>query len=157
LQQSQKILSLLLHTHIPDTSAESLLQINLYFKPVVEWNMKAQSSVQGISCISDMPSTEFIQLLFAKNIFFFFPDNKTGTGTKHSPEKDEHLQHLLQSGFKFHLQVLGLDPAVLPAVSIWQPTQMVGVLTLNSPIICKKFCNAVLFNPFLLNKAASHS
>jgi hypothetical protein len=36
LQQSQKMLSLLLHTHIPDISAESLLQINLYFKPAVE-------------------------------------------------------------------------------------------------------------------------
>jgi hypothetical protein len=82
-------LSLLLHTHIPDTSAESLLQINLYFKPAVEWNMnKAQSSARAISGISDMPSTEFVQLLFTKNIFFFFPDNKTGAGTKHSPEKD---------------------------------------------------------------------
>jgi len=54
----------LLHTHIPDISAESLLQINLYFKPAVEWNLKAQSSVRGISRISDMPSTEFAQLLF---------------------------------------------------------------------------------------------
>jgi len=57
-------LSLMLHTHIPDTSAESLLQINLYFKPAVEWNLKAQSSVLGISHISDMPSTEFVQLPF---------------------------------------------------------------------------------------------
>ena len=30
---------------LTDTSAESLLQINLYFKPAVEWNLKAQSSV----------------------------------------------------------------------------------------------------------------
>jgi hypothetical protein len=36
LQQSQKMLSLLLHTHIPDTYAESLLQINLYFRTGVE-------------------------------------------------------------------------------------------------------------------------
>ena len=61
---TENALSLTLQTHIPDTSAESLLQINLYFKPAVEWNLKAQSSVRGISCISDMPSTEFVQLLF---------------------------------------------------------------------------------------------
>jgi hypothetical protein len=41
LQQSQKMLSLLLHIHIPDTSAESLLQINLRFKTAVEWNLTA--------------------------------------------------------------------------------------------------------------------
>jgi hypothetical protein len=68
--------------------------------------MKAQSSVRGISRISDMPSTEFVLLLFTKNTFFFFPDNKTGARTEHSPEKDGHLQHLLQSGFKFHLQCI---------------------------------------------------
>jgi hypothetical protein len=44
--------------------------------------------VRGISHISDVPSTEFIQFLFTKSIFFFFPDNKTGAGNKHSPEKD---------------------------------------------------------------------
>ena len=87
LQPSQKMLLLLLHTHIPDTSAKSLLQINLYLKPAVEWNMKAHSTVQGISRISDMPSTEFVQLLFTKNIFSFFPD-KTSAGTEHSPKKD---------------------------------------------------------------------
>jgi len=72
LQQSQKMLSLMLHTHIPDTSAKSLLQINLYFKTGVEQNLKARCSVRGISRISDTPSTEFIQLPFTKNIFFFF-------------------------------------------------------------------------------------
>lgn len=64
LQQSQKMLFLSHVKHIPDTSAESLFQINLYFKSAVEWNLKAQSSVRGISHISDMPSTEFVQLPF---------------------------------------------------------------------------------------------
>jgi hypothetical protein len=73
----------MLHTHIPDTSAKSLFQINLYFKTGVEHNLKAQCSVQGISHISDIPSTEFIQLPFTKISFSFFPDNKTGAGTKH--------------------------------------------------------------------------
>jgi hypothetical protein len=36
LQQSRKMPSLMLHTHIPDTSAKSLIQINLYFKTGVE-------------------------------------------------------------------------------------------------------------------------
>jgi hypothetical protein len=98
------MLSLLLHTHIPDTSAESLLQINLYFKPATEWHKKAKSSVRGISRISDMPSTEFIQLLFTKNIFFFFLITKPVLGLNILLKKMEHLQHLLQSGFKFHLQ-----------------------------------------------------
>jgi len=62
----------MLHTHIPDTSAESLLQINLYFKTGVEQNLKAWCSVRGMSRISDTPNNEFIQLPFTKNIFFFF-------------------------------------------------------------------------------------
>jgi hypothetical protein len=45
---TENALSLLLHTHIPDTSAESLLQINLFFKIAVKWTLKAVFSVRHI-------------------------------------------------------------------------------------------------------------